>query len=202
MKVSTDEEASSGLDALATIATFGDDTNPPPSTAKTTKHPRHRAGCTCIVCIQPPSGKGPKHKSTCTCNVCTSVKRRFNTLMLRKKKRLSVGHEEEEQSIKILSWTPSSPDDLSKNASGSSLDTHLSKSVSEFSRVIISDNLDNSNDLNLNSHPIQVEGSIVHSKMADHSQHMKVTEDSSYGQKNPDRSTIPDEGCMGFEKHH
>ncbi|KAK4274932.1 hypothetical protein QN277_018089 [Acacia crassicarpa] len=54
----------------------------------TTKHPRHRAGCTCIVCIQPPSGKG-RHHSTCTCNVCMTVKRRFNTLMLRKKKRQS-----------------------------------------------------------------------------------------------------------------
>lgn len=58
------------------------------SVGATTKHPRHRPGCTCIVCIQPPSGKG-KHKSTCTCNVCMTVKRRFKTLMLRKKKRQS-----------------------------------------------------------------------------------------------------------------
>ncbi|KAI3742794.1 hypothetical protein L1987_60490 [Smallanthus sonchifolius] len=57
-----------------------------PSVAMTTKHPRHRPGCSCIVCIQPPSGKG-KHKPTCTCNVCMTVKRRFKTLMLRKKKR-------------------------------------------------------------------------------------------------------------------
>ncbi|KAJ6407664.1 hypothetical protein OIU84_011034 [Salix udensis] len=36
----------------------------------------------------PPSGKG-KHKPTCTCNVCMTVKRRFKTLMMRKKKRQS-----------------------------------------------------------------------------------------------------------------
>ncbi|KAL1180817.1 hypothetical protein V6Z11_A02G004200 [Gossypium hirsutum] len=58
------------------------------SVATTTKHPRHRPGCSCIVCIQPPSGKG-KHKPTCTCNVCLTVKRRFKTLMMRKKKRQS-----------------------------------------------------------------------------------------------------------------
>ncbi|XP_016433629.1 B3 domain-containing transcription repressor VAL2 isoform X2 [Nicotiana tabacum] len=58
------------------------------SVATTTKHPRHRPGCSCIVCIQPPSGKG-KHNPTCTCNVCLTVKRRFKTLMMRKKKRQS-----------------------------------------------------------------------------------------------------------------
>lgn len=56
--------------------------------AATTKHPRHRPGCSCIVCIQPPSGKG-KHKPTCTCIVCMTVKRRFKTLTMRKKKRQS-----------------------------------------------------------------------------------------------------------------
>lgn len=75
-------EPQSGLDALATAAVLGDEE---PST---TKHPRHRPGCTCIVCIQPPSGKG-KHKPTCTCNVCMTVRRRFKTLMMRKKKRQS-----------------------------------------------------------------------------------------------------------------
>ncbi|KAI3677764.1 hypothetical protein L6452_37033 [Arctium lappa] len=57
-----------------------------PSIAATTKHPRHRPGCSCIVCSQPPSGKG-KHKPNCTCNVCMTVKRRFKTLMLRKQQR-------------------------------------------------------------------------------------------------------------------
>ncbi|VFQ69634.1 unnamed protein product [Cuscuta campestris] len=56
------------------------------SIAKTTKHPRHHPGCSCIVCIQPPSGKG-KHEPSCLCNVCMTVKRRFKTLMMRKKKR-------------------------------------------------------------------------------------------------------------------
>ncbi|XP_071717686.1 B3 domain-containing transcription repressor VAL2-like [Rutidosis leptorrhynchoides] len=59
-----------------------------PSVAATTKHPRHRPGCSCIVCSQPPSGKG-KHKPNCTCNVCMTVKRRFKTLMLRKQQRQS-----------------------------------------------------------------------------------------------------------------
>ncbi|PWA47429.1 hypothetical protein CTI12_AA499760 [Artemisia annua] len=59
-----------------------------PSIATTTKHPRHRPGCSCIVCSQPPSGKG-KHKPNCTCNVCMTVKRRFKTLMLRKQQRQS-----------------------------------------------------------------------------------------------------------------
>ncbi|KAG5233575.1 B3 domain-containing transcription repressor VAL [Salix suchowensis] len=81
------EREPSGLDALATVAVSGDNLDDS-SVGATTKHPRHRPGCTCIVCIQPPSGKG-KHKPTCTCNVCMTVKRRFKTLMLRKKKRQS-----------------------------------------------------------------------------------------------------------------
>ncbi len=80
---------SSGLDALANAAILGDSVgDPTTSVATTTKHPRHRPGCSCIVCIQPPSGKG-KHKPTCTCTVCMTVKRRFKTLMMRKKKRQS-----------------------------------------------------------------------------------------------------------------
>ncbi|VFQ80109.1 unnamed protein product [Cuscuta campestris] len=82
----------SGLDALASIASLRDSssngnnlggTEEPPCT---TKHPRHRPGCTCIVCIQPPSGKG-KHDPSCKCNVCLTVRRRFKTLMQRKKKK-------------------------------------------------------------------------------------------------------------------
>ncbi|KDP45706.1 hypothetical protein JCGZ_17313 [Jatropha curcas] len=90
----------SGLDALASAAVLGDnicDTGEP-SVGDTTKHPRHRPGCTCIVCIQPPSGKG-KHKPTCTCNVCMTVKRRFKTLMLRKKKRQSEREAEISQKV-------------------------------------------------------------------------------------------------------
>lgn len=80
---------SDGLDTLANLAIMGEGESLPPSSQPTTKHPRHRPGCTCIVCIQPPSGKGPKHKQTCQCNVCLTVKRRFQTLMLRKEKRQS-----------------------------------------------------------------------------------------------------------------
>ncbi|KAK2386548.1 B3 domain-containing transcription repressor VAL1 [Trifolium repens] len=84
------EHEPSGLDALASLAVLGENLIDPTdlSAGATTKHPRHRPGCSCIVCIQPPSGKG-RHKPTCTCNVCTTVKRRFKTLMLRKKKRQS-----------------------------------------------------------------------------------------------------------------
>ncbi|KAL4587834.1 hypothetical protein LXL04_000708 [Taraxacum kok-saghyz] len=71
----------SGLDALASVAILGTEAGP------TTRHPRHRPGCSCIVCIQPPSGKG-NHKPNCICNVCSMVRRRFKTLMLRRKKRL------------------------------------------------------------------------------------------------------------------
>lgn len=82
----------SGLDALATAAVLGDnissDVAADSSVGATTRHPRHRPGCTCIVCIQPPSGKG-KHEPTCKCNVCLTVRRRFKTLMMRKKKRQS-----------------------------------------------------------------------------------------------------------------
>nr|XP_018686074.1 PREDICTED: B3 domain-containing protein Os07g0563300-like isoform X3 [Musa acuminata subsp. malaccensis] len=81
-------EVSDGLDTLANLAILGEGKNLPTS-QPTTRHPRHRPGCTCIVCIQPPSGKGPKHKQTCTCNVCLTVKRRFRTLMLRREKRQS-----------------------------------------------------------------------------------------------------------------
>lgn len=79
-------DVSDGLDTLANLAILGETESLPASSQPTTKHPRHRPGCTCIVCIQPPSGKGPKHKQTCTCNVCVTVKRRFQTLMLRREK--------------------------------------------------------------------------------------------------------------------
>lgn len=84
------EQEPSGLDTVSNAAVTGDHASEPgtASVATTTKHPRHRPGCSCIVCIQPPSGKG-KHKPTCTCNVCMTVKRRFKTLMMRKKKRQS-----------------------------------------------------------------------------------------------------------------
>lgn len=89
-KVVQEQQAPCGLDALASAAVLGETLGElgESSSGPTTKHPRHRPGCTCIVCIQPPSGKG-KHKPNCFCNVCLTVKRRFKTMMLRKKKRLS-----------------------------------------------------------------------------------------------------------------
>ncbi|KAL3649210.1 hypothetical protein CASFOL_005613 [Castilleja foliolosa] len=85
------EGGPSGLDALANAAVLGDNIGEiggELASGATTRHPRHRPGCTCIVCIQPPSGKG-KHEPMCKCNVCLTVKRRFKTLMMRKKKRQS-----------------------------------------------------------------------------------------------------------------
>ncbi|XP_077243291.1 B3 domain-containing protein Os07g0563300-like [Tasmannia lanceolata] len=101
-------DPSEGLDTLANLAILGEGEPLSPSTQTTTKHPRHRPGCTCIVCIQPPSGKGPKHKQTCTCNVCLTVKRRFRTLMLRREKRQS---EKEAESAR-KNQQPQSPEKL------------------------------------------------------------------------------------------
>ncbi|GAA0151900.1 hypothetical protein LIER_10517 [Lithospermum erythrorhizon] len=101
----------SGLDALATAAVLGDNMNEmgDASPGTTTKHPRHRPGCSCIVCIQPPSGKG-KHPPSCKCNVCLTVRRRFKTLMQRKKKRQSdreaeLAHEKDQESTRNASET-------------------------------------------------------------------------------------------------
>lgn len=87
-------EALEGLDTLANLAILEVNEAIPLSSQATTKHPRHKPGCTCIVCIQPPSGKGPKHKQTCTCNVCVTVKRRFRTLMMRRERKQSEKEEE------------------------------------------------------------------------------------------------------------
>ncbi|KAI7982791.1 B3 domain-containing transcription repressor VAL1 [Camellia lanceoleosa] len=61
------EHEPSRLDALANAAVLEDIANDlgEPSAGTTTKHPCDHSGCSCIVCIQLPSGKG-KHKSTCT----------------------------------------------------------------------------------------------------------------------------------------
>ncbi|CAN6920666.1 unnamed protein product [Brassica oleracea] len=56
------------------------------SPKSTSKHPRHRNGCTCIVCLQSPSGSSPKHGRRCSCTVCDTVRRRRETLLQRKKK--------------------------------------------------------------------------------------------------------------------
>jgi len=115
-------DASAGLDALANAATLGEKTTTSSSIAATTKHPRHRPGCTCIVCIQPPSGKGPKHKPTCICNVCTTVKRRFKTLMMRRKERQS--EIEAENTRKKLNFVEEEGDVISGKKRLSDIDSH------------------------------------------------------------------------------
>ncbi|XP_042504697.1 B3 domain-containing transcription repressor VAL2-like isoform X2 [Macadamia integrifolia] len=124
------EREPSGLDALATAAVLGDGggDSGTPSVATTTKHPRHRPGCTCIVCIQPPSGKGPKHKPTCTCNVCMTVKRRFKTLMMRKKKRQSEREAEIAQK-KPQRWGPK--DEVEVDSASRSVSLHFDPSDNE-----------------------------------------------------------------------
>uniref|UniRef100_A0A2P2M358 B3 domain-containing transcription repressor VAL2 isoform X2 n=3 Tax=Rhizophora mucronata TaxID=61149 RepID=A0A2P2M358_RHIMU len=122
------EPESSGLDALANAAILGDMSDPSTTAiATTTKHPRHRPGCSCIVCIQPPSGKG-KHKPTCTCNVCLTVKRRFKTLMMRKKKRQSEREAEIAQKNQNM-WVPKG--DAEVDSSSKLVSTHLVPSENE-----------------------------------------------------------------------
>ncbi|KAK8619352.1 hypothetical protein V6N13_133314 [Hibiscus sabdariffa] len=130
-----EHESSSGLDALANAAILGDnvDNSGTSLVATTTKHPRHRPGCSCIVCIQPPSGKG-KHKPTCTCVVCMTVKRRFKTLTMRKKQRQSEREAEMIAQRNQQAWGPSEEaevDSSSKHLSSS----HLKSSKNEAGSV-------------------------------------------------------------------
>ncbi|KAM5560672.1 B3 domain-containing transcription repressor VAL2 [Rosa sericea] len=123
------EHESSGLDALANAAILGDNVADPgtASVATTTKHPRHRPGCSCIVCIQPPSGKG-KHKPSCTCQVCMTVKRRFKTLMINKKKRQSE-REAEIACRNQLAWGPR--DEAEVDSTSRHVSSHLDPSDNE-----------------------------------------------------------------------
>ncbi|VVB12193.1 unnamed protein product [Arabis nemorensis] len=54
----------------------------------TTRHPRHKSGCPCIVCIQSPSGFGPKHIQGCCCKVCNMRIRRRRSFSLQREKKL------------------------------------------------------------------------------------------------------------------
>ncbi|XP_006283162.2 B3 domain-containing transcription factor VAL3 isoform X1 [Capsella rubella] len=81
----------------------------------TTKHPRHRNGCSCIVCIQSPSGAGPKHDRRCSCAVCEAVKRRRHSLLLRREKK-QMG--KEDNAHKELEQ-PNSDDELHQSANNS-----------------------------------------------------------------------------------
>ncbi|CAN6575981.1 unnamed protein product [Malus baccata var. baccata] len=154
----TPEHEASGLDALANAAILGGSVANPEaaSVATTTKHPRHRPGCSCIVCIQPPSGKG-KHKPTCTCNVCLTVKRRFKTMMINKKKRQS----EREAEIAYRSqhtWTPR--DEAEVDSTSRLVSSHVDPSDNEAKSANESETKSQSKMaetgkgiLDLNSHP-------------------------------------------------
>ncbi|CAA3028574.1 B3 domain-containing transcription repressor VAL1-like [Olea europaea subsp. europaea] len=151
-KASKDGEPS-GLDALATAAVLGDNMDDLAESlvGATTKHPRHRPGCTCIVCIQPPSGKG-KHEPTCECNVCLTVKRRFKTLMLRKKQRqselaaeLALGKDEAQVDVKL-----ENDDDIAGQAL---LQMNLPKNERIQDRNSVDLDEDSKEQLDLNCHP-------------------------------------------------
>ncbi|CAN6186029.1 unnamed protein product [Urochloa humidicola] len=150
LKLNVAEMDASSLDALASAAVFGDVGNQgTASVATTTKHPRHRPGCTCIVCIQPPSGKGPKHNPTCTCNVCMTVRRRFKTLMMRKKQRQS--EREEAEASKKMAWVNrDEPEGSNMSRSPQTLDT-----TRDSSDVIMLDKVADTNKshIDLNFHP-------------------------------------------------
>lgn len=128
------------------------------SVGATTKHPRHRPGCTCIVCIQPPSGKG-KHKPTCTCNACLTVKRRFKTLELRKKKRQSEREAEIAKKDDNLHR-----DELEMNGTSRDELLHMHKSENEGSQRKIQNEMGETStgQIDLNCHPnredMQLEG--------------------------------------------
>ncbi|CAK9139870.1 unnamed protein product [Ilex paraguariensis] len=146
----------SGLDALGTAAVLGDNAGDlgEHSVGATTKHPRHRPGCTCIVCIQPPSGKG-KHSPMCVCNVCKTVKRRFKTLMLRKKKRQSELEAEVAQGKDLgMPKDGSEPD----GTLGHTL-PHMSHSENEKSQngILLEVGETDKGQLDLNCHPNRVE---------------------------------------------
>ncbi|KAJ6929237.1 B3 domain-containing protein [Populus alba x Populus x berolinensis] len=128
-------EAWGGLDNLANLAILGEGEALLASSQATTNHPRHRPGCSCIVCIQPPCGKGPKHKQTCTCNVCQTVKFRFKTLMMKREKKQSekeaetTRKQQESSAQKLLDDDPSP----SSNAGSASGSPNKKKAVSEVS---------------------------------------------------------------------
>ncbi|KAL6657361.1 hypothetical protein ACP70R_005141 [Stipagrostis hirtigluma subsp. patula] len=149
LKLTVPEMDASSLDALATAAVFGEVGNQgTASVATTTKHPRHRPGCTCIVCIQPPSGKGPKHNPSCTCNVCMTVRRRFKTLMMRKKQKQSE-REEAEASKKITWASRDEAEGSSLSRSPQTLDTTRESDVTMVDKVADV----NKGHIDLNFHP-------------------------------------------------
>ncbi|KAF6167650.1 hypothetical protein GIB67_031233 [Kingdonia uniflora] len=109
-------EALEGLDTLANLAILEEGETPSTSCqVTTTRHPRHKPGCTCIVCIQPPSGKGPKHSDSCMCNICLTVRRRLSTQMERRVKRKL--EKEAEKIRKEQEQEPETPEQEENNPS-------------------------------------------------------------------------------------
>ncbi|XP_019439592.1 PREDICTED: B3 domain-containing transcription repressor VAL1-like isoform X3 [Lupinus angustifolius] len=167
-----------GLDALASAAVLGENLMDPAesSAGATTKHPRHRPGCSCIVCIQPPSGKG-RHKPTCTCNVCMTVKRRFKTLMLRKKKRQS------EREADAAAKKDNNHQRDESNANGASKDdtSHLEKERGLKPRVGES----SAGRIDLNSHPNREDAQMDITGLSMSINHLEITNHQAREYMNP-----------------
>ncbi|KAL5102229.1 hypothetical protein RYX36_006556 [Vicia faba] len=149
---SMEQDKLSSLEALASAAILGDNLAGPgesSSAGATTKHPRHRPGCSCIVCIQPPSGQG-KHKPTCTCVPCETVKRRFNTYMMRRKKNKS----ESSEAAAFQNDQMNSRDEADTSGGASGQDTSHSSdegSLNEGQLEVVEPNV--AGQLDLNCHP-------------------------------------------------
>ncbi|CAA0835987.1 B3 domain-containing transcription repressor VAL2 [Striga hermonthica] len=98
--------AEQGLHALANVAINEETDCFPASSENTTKHPRHKPGCLCIVCLQPPSGKRSKHAQSCECIICGYLKRRCKTLMEKRERKQPEKEEAETSSENLLEKAP------------------------------------------------------------------------------------------------
>ncbi|KAL6573933.1 hypothetical protein OROHE_001475 [Orobanche hederae] len=105
-----------GLETVPNLGINRESEGPLASSGNSTKHPRHKLGCACIVCLQPPSGKGSKHEQSCDCFVCGCLKRRFKTLMERRERKV-LGKEAEtsSQSFQPGPQLPERTHDLNNN---------------------------------------------------------------------------------------
>ncbi|XP_024005140.1 B3 domain-containing transcription repressor VAL2 isoform X2 [Eutrema salsugineum] len=128
------EQEASALDTLANAAITTTGGQGDTAVAATTKHPRHRAGCSCIVCSQPPSGKG-KHKPSCTCTVCEAVKRRFKTLMMRKRNREEAGQASQQAQSECRDETEVESIPAVEAAAGGNIDLNTDPGASRVSMM-------------------------------------------------------------------
>ncbi|KFK24682.1 hypothetical protein AALP_AA8G011400 [Arabis alpina] len=133
-RLASSNQEASALNTLANAAITTTGEQGDIVVAATTKHPRHRAGCSCIVCSQPPSGKG-KHKPSCTCTVCEAVKRRFKTLMMRKRNRGEAGQASQQTQSECRDETEVESIPLVEPAAGGNIDLNSDPGASRVSMM-------------------------------------------------------------------